>query len=226
MAGKLLSMGGGATDSILKNMGRRLTERRKQLRLTQEDVAARWVRIREVEGSNPFGSTKSRTTAGKTAVVLCLSAGIPQTGLQKIDPCVIFKLINSNLWVKGMDIRKTRDFYNTLPPDHVCQCGYCQNYIHEITRSYPLVADYLQSIGIDIEKPFEAIPLEPDEKGYIHYVGVQYIVLGSSDDFKRTTITDVKIDITQSHPSTNIKEEHFVIELSSIYLRWVMEPPQ
>ncbi len=189
-------------------------------------LGARSVRIREVEGSNPFGSTKSRTTAGKSAVVLCLSVGIPQTGLQKADPCVTFRLINSDLRVKSMDVRKTRDFYNTLPPDHVCQCGYCQNYIKEIKRSYPLVADYLQSIGVDIEKPFEAIPLEPDEQGYIEYIGVQYIVLGSSDDFKGTTISDVKIDMTQSHPSTNIKEEHFVIELSSIHLRWVMESPQ
>ncbi len=125
-----------------------------------------------------------------------------------------------------MDVRKTRDFYNSLPVDYVCQCGYCQNYIQEIKRSYPLVADYLQSIGVDIEKPFEAIPLEPDEQGYIYYIGAQYIVLGSSDDFKRAAISDVKIDITQSHPTTNIEEEHFVIELSSIYLRWVMELPQ
>ncbi len=125
-----------------------------------------------------------------------------------------------------MDIKKTKDFYDTLPPDYVCQCDYCQNYIKEIKRSYPLVANYLQSIGVDIEKPFEAIPLEPDKKGYIDYPGVQYVVLGSRDDFKRTTISDVEIDITESHPSTNIKDEHFVIELSSIYLRWVMEPPQ
>lgn len=34
-------MGGGTMDGILKDMGRRLAERRKQLRLTQEEVAER-----------------------------------------------------------------------------------------------------------------------------------------------------------------------------------------
>ncbi len=58
------------------------------------------VRIREVEGLNPFGATTSRTTAVFTAVVLCLSAEIPLTGLQKADPCVTFKLTNQCLWVR------------------------------------------------------------------------------------------------------------------------------
>lgn len=121
-----------------------------------------------------------------------------------------------------MDIRKTKDFYEALTPDHICQCSYCQNYIKEIKRSYPLVADYLQSIGVDIEKPFETMPLEPDEEGYIEYIGAQYIVLGSKDDFKKTMISNVRVDITESHPSTGIKDEHFVIELFSVRLRWTM----
>lgn len=121
-----------------------------------------------------------------------------------------------------MNARKTMDYYVALSPDDICQCAYCQNYVRGVKSSYPLVADYLQSMGIDIEKPFEAMPLEPDEEGNIEYLGVQYIVLGSKDDFESASIGDVRIDTSESHPSTNIEDEHFVIEVSPICLKWTM----
>lgn len=127
-----------------------------------------------------------------------------------------------------MDITKTKAFYELLAPDYVCDCDYCKNYVKEIKRAYPLLADYLQSIGIDIEKPFETMPLELDKDGYIDYIGVQYVVLGSKDDFKKTVVSDVSIDITESHPRTNVTDAHFVIELLPINrfirLPWALEP--
>lgn len=125
-----------------------------------------------------------------------------------------------------MDIKKTEDFYKTMDTDYyICKCDDCQNYIKEIKHSYPLLSDYLQSIGVDIEKPFETVPLEPDKEGYIEYIGVQYIVLGSRNAFAPTMISDVKIDITESHPRTNVEGEHFVIELQPIRLKWVIGKP-
>lgn len=125
-----------------------------------------------------------------------------------------------------MDIAKTRAFYETLAPDYVCDCDYCKNYVKEIKRAYPLLADYLQSIGVDIEKPFETMPLEPDKDGYIDYLGVQYIVLGCKDDFEKVIVADMRIDITDSHPRTDVPDAHFVIELLPtghfIRLRWTM----
>lgn len=125
-----------------------------------------------------------------------------------------------------MDIKKTEDFYKTMDTDHyICKCDHCQNYIKEIKRSYPLLADHLQSMGVDIENPFETIPMEPDEEGYIEYIGVQYIVLGSKDAFAPTRVSDVEIGIAEFHPATNVEGEHFVIELRPIRLKWVMENP-
>ena len=119
-----------------------------------------------------------------------------------------------------MDIEKTKSYYSRLKSEALCDCAYCRNYIHEVKAAYPKVADYLLSLGIDIEKPFETMPLEPDEKGYIEYIGVQYIVYGSPEGFNKTIIKSVRIDVTDSHPSTQIKEDHFVIEISPIRLRW------
>ena len=120
-----------------------------------------------------------------------------------------------------MDIRKTKEYYETLDEEELCSCAYCRNYYQEIRNSYPVLENYLKGIGIAIEKPFETMPLEP-YNGMIEYIAVQYIVMGDSSDFKENDIAGVHISIAQSHPMTDIKEKHFVIELSEIRLKWTM----
>ena len=65
-----------------------------------------------------------------------------------------------------MDIEGTKSYYEQISNRYLCDCAYCQNYVREIKVTYPKVAEYLCSLGIDIEKPFETMPLEPDEAGY------------------------------------------------------------
>ena len=72
---------------------------------------------------------------------------------------------------------------------------------------------------MDIQKPFETIPIGPAEE-IMYYAGAQYVIMGPSDDFKDTLIDDVRISVTDSHPMTEIDEDHFVIEISSICLKW------
>lgn len=75
-----------------------------------------------------------------------------------------------------MDIIKTENYYRALNSDSLCSCNYCRNYYKEIKATYPVLSDYLAGMGGDVEKPFEAMPLEPYE-GTIEYSGVQYIVI-------------------------------------------------
>ena len=78
---------------------------------------------------------------------------------------------------------------------------------------------YLENIGADIEKPFETMPLE-EKDGYIEYAAAQYIVMGSREGFKESKVGDVTITLADSHPTTGIEEEHFVIEIYPIVLKW------
>lgn len=122
-----------------------------------------------------------------------------------------------------MDIEKTKQYYNNLTNADICDCEYCQNYVREVKAAYPELAVFLEKMGIDIEKPLEAIPVGP-VNGKMFYSGVQYVVMGTADDFRETSVGDVRIFITDSHPMTGIEEEHFVIEISPIYLnRWIGE---
>lgn len=124
--------------------------------------------------------------------------------------------------VLNLDIEGTKSYYEQISNCDLCDCVYCQNYISKVKVTYPKVAEHLSSLGIDIEKPFETMPLEPDEMGYIEYISAQYIVYGEPDDFVKTVIGSVNVNVADTHPSTQINEDHFVIEIYPVHLKWIM----
>lgn len=121
----------------------------------------------------------------------------------------------------NVDVSATEDYYNSITDSALCDCGYCRNYRLQIRDALPEVATYLESWGIDIEKPFETSPLEPDENGMLEYCSCQYIVFGNCDLDYHHRIGDVEFRVATSYPSTGIEQEHFVIEFFPICLRSV-----
>ena len=118
-----------------------------------------------------------------------------------------------------MSTEKTKQYYDRLTDADICDCAYCRNYVREIRNAYPELTDFLSKAGVDIEKPFEVIPIGPAD-GMMFYSGAQYVVIGAVEESMETSIGNVRIFITDSHPMTDIKEDHFVIELSPINLKW------
>ena len=121
----------------------------------------------------------------------------------------------------NVDIAKTKSYYNSIAETSLCDCAYCRNYRLQIKKAFPKVAEYLYSFGIDIEKPFETSPLEPDENGMLEYCGCQYIAFGKCNPEYHHTVGDVEFRIAISYPSTGIEQEHFVIELFPVKLKYV-----
>lgn len=64
-----------------------------------------------------------------------------------------------------MNVQATETFsyYQSLNSDQLCSCVYCRNYRRNIRTVYPAVAAWLDTLGVDIEKPLETSPLEPDD---------------------------------------------------------------
>ena len=122
----------------------------------------------------------------------------------------------------NVDIAKTKEYYAALANSELCNCTYCHNYRLQIKSAYPDVAEYLMTLGIEIQKPFETSPLEPDENGMLEYCGCQYIAFGNCDTEYRHKIGDVEFRIATSYPSTGIEQEHFVIEFFPVCLRSVI----
>ena len=111
-----------------------------------------------------------------------------------------------------MDMDRTKEYYARLTEDDLCQCEYCRTYVQEIREAMPRLAAYLNSLGADIEKPFEVIPLDETAE-YMEYLAVQYVVIGSAEGFQENTLEGMDVSVTDSHPMTNIEEDHFVIEI-------------
>ena len=118
-----------------------------------------------------------------------------------------------------MNIEATRDFYKTY--DDICECAYCRNYIREVKKAYPDLVSFLDKIGVNIEKPFETMPGEP-ENGRIEYFSVQYIVIGDKKDFSKTKLGEVAIYLAKSFPDPGIDCKYYVIELGPIILEWTI----
>ena len=125
-----------------------------------------------------------------------------------------------------MDVERTERFYRELKQSDVCDCAYCRNYVKEVNKAYPAVTAYLQTLGIDIAKPFETMPLELDENGRMPYIGPQYLVFGEKDGFAAATVkdvNDVEVRLAQSHPGDDNRELHLVIEIFPIFLPRTVE---
>ena len=121
----------------------------------------------------------------------------------------------------NVNISATKDYYNSITDSSLCDCGYCRSYRLQFKSVFPKVAAYLDSLGIDIEKPFETSPLEPDENGMLEYCCCQYIALGNCELEYRHRIDNVEFRIATSYPNTGIEQEHFVIEMFPIQLKYV-----
>lgn len=121
----------------------------------------------------------------------------------------------------NVDITKTKAYYHSITETSLCDCAYCRNYRLQVKSALPKVAEYLCSLGIDIEKPFETFPLVPDEKGMLEYCCCQYIAFGTCEPEYHCRIDNVEFGVSTSHPSTGIEQEHFVIALYPVQLKFV-----
>ena len=122
----------------------------------------------------------------------------------------------------NVDVKKTQKYYNSISLNDLCDCNYCKNYYSQIKSAYPLVADYLASMGVDIEKPFETSPLEIDKNGILEYCTCQYIVFGNCETTYSHKIGNVEFHLATSYRSTGIKDEFFVLEFYPIQLKWII----
>ena len=112
------------------------------------------------------------------------------------------------------DIEKTRAYYEALSEKDLCGCIYCRCYRAGIREACPEAADFLSSLGVDVEKPFETFPLE-EQDGLVEFCGSQYLIFGTCPDGWTHKDGNLEFMKARSHPSTGIEEEHFILEMVS-----------
>ncbi len=114
--------------------------------------------------------------------------------------------------MEASDSNKTKQYYASLSSDDLCQCKYCRAYMKGIRDAAPEAADLLETLGADIEKPFEVLPLYEDGPAMV-YSGAQYIVFGKKEDFTERSDGVFSLFVTEDHPPFGSDEGYYVIEL-------------
>ncbi len=101
-----------------------------------------------------------------------------------------------------------------------CDCDMCKIYYKNIKDKYPKIAAYLETLKVDILRPFELLWIENKKDETIEYLGCQYIVFGQCDEDFKFQIDEVVFENnTCFHPSTeHIEGEHFVLNFGKIVL--------
>ena len=123
----------------------------------------------------------------------------------------------------NVNIERNQLYYSddNLNNIEICSCEHCQNYYRNIVEEFNFIKMYLDTLGVDILKPFELMPIDYAEKKEIEYIGCQYIVFGQCEDDFEKVVEGVRFyKNINGHPTTNIDEEHFVMEFGPITLKW------
>ena len=115
--------------------------------------------------------------------------------------------------------------YADADADELCQCSPCVNYRARIASAYPEIAAYLDTLGIDIAKPFNVSYLEP-MNGMLTYIGCCYAAFGDGDFAWRKDFGDVEIVPGLFYPDPGVDEPFVVLEISQIDLPYTEEDAQ
>lgn len=116
-----------------------------------------------------------------------------------------------------VDKCKNQEYYQSeksLP----CECSGCQNFICQIKGLYPKLAEYFESLGIDILRPYELHYIDIDDNT-IQYLLCQYLVFGTCEDKFSKSIDGITLEKSNGcYPPVKTDGEHFVIEFKNIRL--------
>ncbi|MBR6090970.1 MAG: hypothetical protein IKP86_13620 [Anaerolineaceae bacterium] len=116
-----------------------------------------------------------------------------------------------------IDTEKTRRYYAEENEDDYCDCDSCRHYRARIAKECPAVAEYLETLGIDITKPFH-LSFVRTEDGLIMYFDCLYVAFGNGDLAWRKDIGDIEIIPELLYPDPGVEKPFVVIKIHQIDL--------
>ncbi len=116
-----------------------------------------------------------------------------------------------------VDVPRTRLFYQDEKEDDLCDCDGCKNYRARVRDAYPDAAAYLDTLGVDIAKPFHVSYVDLND-GFTLYLDACYILFGDADYSFHHAMGGVEIIPALMYPDPGVTEPHLVLEIASLKL--------
>ncbi len=121
-----------------------------------------------------------------------------------------------------IDLKKIRAYYNAICEEELCDCEDCRYYRAYVRQAFPKIADYFDSLGMDIEKPFSVSYVEIEKENKILYMACCYVAFGDCGlDFSQT-IDGAVLTRAGACPDSGVEEPHIelqIIELEMPYAK-------
>lgn len=111
-----------------------------------------------------------------------------------------------------------------------CDCAYCRNYYKAFKSTYPKTAVFLESFGLDVNFPLEAMPLFNEKSSNTMEYNTYYPVKGEmSEDEIKVDLEGLEIYVLKGSdknnpcPNPKMEEPYLFIEILGIQLPWVLD---
>ena len=122
-----------------------------------------------------------------------------------------------------VDIEKTKAYYSALREEELCDCEGCQYYGAHVRHAFPIIADYFDSLGMDIAKPFHVSYVELKKENKMLYIACCYVAFGDCGlDFSQT-IDGMVLTRAGACPDSGVEEPHIELEIEELTMRYSKE---
>ena len=100
-------------------------------------------------------------------------------------------------------MEKTRRYYAEQKPEDYCDCEGCKNFRALARSAHPELAEYLDSLGVDIRWPFENTSVELEDGTSLY--GGWYLAFGEGDCAWSKTLGKVVLLPGLLHPEHGLQ---------------------
>lgn len=122
-----------------------------------------------------------------------------------------------------VDIEKTKVYYSALREEDLCDCEGCQYYRAHVRQAFPIIADYFDSLGMDIAKPFHVSYVELEKENKMLYMACCYVAFGECGlDFSQT-FDGAVLTRAGACPDSGVEEPHIELEIEELTMRYSKE---
>ncbi|MBR4538871.1 MAG: hypothetical protein IKO52_08515 [Clostridia bacterium] len=122
-----------------------------------------------------------------------------------------------------VDVEKTKAYYSAFREEDLCDCEGCRYYRAHVRHAFPIIADYFDSLGMDIAKPFHVSYVVLKKENKMLYIACCYVAFGDCGlDFSQT-IDGMVLTRAGACPDSGVEEPHIELEIEELTMRYSKE---
>ena len=122
-----------------------------------------------------------------------------------------------------VDIEKTKAYYSALREEELCDCEGCQYYRAHIRQAFPIIADYFDSLGMDIAKPFHVSYVELKKENKMLYIACCYVAFGDCGLDFRQMIDGAVLTCAGACPDSGVEDAHIELAIETLTMPYHKE---